>query len=466
MFTVTRIKVLAVTCAALFMAMLDNLVLGVALPSIQESFDASISDLEWFTNAYTLAFAVLLIPFSILGENFGRKRMFLIGVILFTLGSVFSGLSGSPIELILSRCLQGIGGAAIVPLSLTLVHHVFTEETRAAAMGIWSGISGLGLSVGPLVGGLITEGLPWQLIFWVNVPVGIAALLLGLWWLPESKGKSKPINLLSILLLGAGMFGIIFGLQEGNIRGWDSMIVVGSLAGGVLLLLLFSIFESRRRVPFIRFDFFRSSRYTALILAGFLMNAGIFGTIFLLTLFLQQAQGYSPLEAGVREMLWTGFTMIAAPLAGLAVTRFGTKPVLTIGLLLQTIGVAGFAIMIFTFGADFPFGYFAPFMILAGTGMGLSFTPLAHGILSSVPEESSGEASGVSNATRELGGVFGIAICTMIFQSGSAITSPESFSEHIVPSLTGASVFLVIAIGIVAVLVREVAAVQMKKVSS
>ncbi|MGG3622286.1 MFS transporter [Bacillus gobiensis] len=466
MFTSTRVTVLVITCAALFMAMLDNLVLGVALPSIQESFDASISDLEWFMNSYTLAFAVLLIPFSMLGERFGRKRMFLMGVILFTLGSAFSGLSGSPIELILSRTLQGIGGAAIVPLSLTLVHHVFTEDTRAAAMGIWSGISGLGLSVGPLVGGLITEGLPWQLIFWVNVPVGILALLLGLRLLPESKGESKPISLFSILFLGAGMFGIIFGLQEGNIRGWDSMVVVGSIGGGILFLLLFYAYERRRKVPFIRFDFFRNSRYTALILAGFLMNGGIFGTIFLLTLFLQQAQGYSPLEAGVREMVWTGCTMIAAPLAGLAVTKLGTRPVLSLGLLLQAIGVAGFAIIITAFGADSPFGYLAPFMMITGTGMGLSFTPLAHGILSSVPESSSGEASGVSNATRELGGVFGIAICTMIFRSGSAITTPDSFSEHIVPSLIGGSVFLVLALGIVVVLVREAVAVQLKNVSS
>lgn len=466
MFTAARVKVLAVTCAALFMAMLDNLVLGVALPSIQESFEASISDLEWFMNAYTLAFAVLLIPFSILGERFGRKRMFLIGVILFTLGSALSGLSGSPIELILSRALQGIGGAAVVPLSLTLVHHSFTEETRAAAMGIWSGISGLGLSVGPLVGGLITEGLPWQLIFWVNVPVGILAFLIGLRWLPESKGEAKPISVFSILFLGAGMFGIIYGLQEGNISGWDSIEVIGPLAGGVLLLILFYFFENRRKVPFIRFDFFRSTRYTSLILTGFLMNAGIFGTIFLLTLFLQQAQGYSPLEAGLREMVWTGCTMIAAPLAGFAVTWLGTKPVLSLGLLLQAVGVAGFAIIITAFGADTPFVYFAPFLVIAGTGMGLSFTPLAHGILSAVPETASGEASGVSNATRELGGVFGIAICTMIFRSGSAITSPDSFSEHIVPSLIGGSVFLVIALGVIVIFVREAAAVQMKKVSS
>lgn len=194
MFSDQRVKVLVVTCAALFMSMLDNLVLGVALPSIQKSFHASLPDLEWFTNAYTLAFAVLLIPFSMLGERIGRKKIFLAGVVLFTLGSALSGMSHHSLQLIFSRALQGVGGAAIVPLSLTLVNTAFPEKMRAVAMGIWSGISGLGLSVGPLVGGLILNGAPWQLIFWINMPVGILAMFLGLSWLPESKGEASGIS--------------------------------------------------------------------------------------------------------------------------------------------------------------------------------------------------------------------------------------------------------------------------------
>ncbi|AZN41432.1 MFS transporter [Paenibacillus albus] len=451
MFTSSRVKLLTITCAALFMAMLDNLVIGVALPAIQKSFQASISDLEWFMNAYTLAFSVLLIPFSVLGERFGRKRMFLTGIALFTIGSALSGTSESSIQLIMSRALQGIGGAAVVPLSLTLVNSAFPPEKRAVALGIWSGISGLGLSVGPLVGGLIVNGAPWQLIFWVNVPVGVVAFLLGMRWLPEARGERKPINILSILLLGAGLFGIVFGLERGNNDGWDSALVLAYLIGGVVLLALFYLWERTRRHPLIRFELFRRSKYTGLVLAGFWMNAGIFCAIFLLTLFLQQAQGNSALGAGVREMVWTGCTMLAAPLAGLAVGKIGTRTVLLTGLLLQGGALLGFGLQILDLGVDFPFGYMVPFMMMAGTGMGLSFTPLSHGILSSVPESAAGEASGVNNAMRELGGVFGIAIGGLVFQSGAVIQSPADFGDHIVPALfTGAAMTLLSILSVVA----------------
>lgn len=207
------------------------------------------------------------------------------------------------------------------------------------------------------------------------------------------------------------------------------------MAIGAILLILFYVRERSRKEPYIRFDLFRSRKYTAYIVAGFWMNAGIFGSIFLLTLFLQQAQGYTALEAGIRTMAWTGCTMITAPLAGFAITRFGNRIILSIGLLFQGLALIGFAWLISAVGIDIPFGYLAPLMMLAGTGMGLSFTPLAHGVLSSVPEASSGEASGVSNATRELGGVFGIAICGLTFQSGAMIQTPTDFGIHLVPAL-------------------------------
>ncbi|QHW32878.1 MFS transporter [Paenibacillus rhizovicinus] len=450
MFTSSRVKLLVVTCAALFMAMLDNLVIGVALPAIQKSFHASISDLEWFMNAYTLAFSVLLIPFSVLGERIGRKRMFLTGIVLFTVGSALSGISESSIQLILSRALQGIGGAAIVPLSLSLVNSAFPPDKRAAALGIWSGISGLGLSVGPLVGGLIVNGAPWQLIFWVNVPVGILAFLFGLRWLPEGRGANKPINVPSVLLLGAGLFGIVFGLERGNADGWGSPLVISLLAGGAALLALFYLWERSRKHPLVQFELFRRPKYTGLVFAGFWMNAGIFCAIFLLTLFLQQAQGNSALGAGVREMVWTGCTMLAAPLAGLAVGKLGTRTVLTAGLLLQIGALLGFGLQILHLGVDFPFGYMVPFMMMAGTGMGLSFTPISHGLLSSVPESSEGEASGVSNAMRELGGVFGIAIGGLVFQSGAAVQSPADFGDHIVPALfTGSAMILLSLLSVI-----------------
>ncbi len=455
MFTPARIRLLFVTCIALFMAMLDNLVLGVALPSIQEDLGATLSDLEWFMNAYTLAFAVLLIPFSVLGDSIGRKKVFLGGVVIFTLGSLLSGLSDSSIALILSRALQGVGGAAIVPLSLTLVNSAFPPEKRAAAIGLWSGISGLGLSIGPLVGGLIMEGAPWQVIFYVNIPVGIIAFVLGLKWLEESRGVRKPLDPLGVLLLTSGLFGLIFGMERGNSEGWGTPIVYGSIVLGGVLLVLFYLWERSRKNPFVRFDLFRSKAYTFYTFAGFWMNAGVFGAIFLLTLFLQQAQGNSPLGAGVREMAWTTMTMIAAPLAGLAISRLGNRTVLLTGLAFQAVALAWFALIIQSQGFDFPFVYILAPMMLAGTGMGLSFTPLSHGLISSVPEDAAGEASGMGNATRELGGVFGIAISGLIFQSGSAIRSPHDFADHIVPSLGVAAAMMVVAFLGIALFVRE-----------
>mgnify|MGYP000968390008 FL=1 len=440
-----RIRLMVVTCIVLFMAMLDNLVVGVALPAIQSSFRAHLSDLQWFLNAYTLAFAVLLIPFSALGERFGRKRMFLAGVALFTLGSLASALSDSPLQLTLARALQGIGAAAIMPISLTLVNTAFPPEKRAAAIGIWSGISGLGLSVGPLVGGAIVEGAPWEAIFWINVPIGVLATLFGWRWLKESKGESKPVDPLGILLLGAGLFGLVFGLVRGNDEGWGAFSVWGPIAGGVLVLLGFYGWERTRKQPFVQFAHFRSGNYSAYISAGFWLNAGIFGAIFLLTLFLQQAQGYSALGAGVREMVWTASTMIAAPLAGLLIGRFGSRSVLLFGLFLQIAAMIGFALVIAGQGAIFPFGNIVPMMIAAGAGMGFSFTPLSHGLLSSVPEAAAGEASGLGNAARELGGVFGVAIGGLVFARGGAIASPDDFGDHLVPSLFALTAMLAVA---------------------
>lgn len=449
-----RIRMMVITCITLFMAMLDNLVIGVALPSIQLSLHASMSDLQWFLNAYTLAFGVLLIPFSTLGERFGRKRMFLTGIVLFTLGSLASALSDSSIQLILARALQGVGAAGIMPISLTLVNAAYPPEKRAAAIGIWSGISGLGLSVGPLVGGAIIEGAPWEAIFWINVPIGALALLFGLRWLRETKGERKPIDPFGIILLGAGLFGLIFGMVRGNEEGWGAFNVWAPMAGGVLLLLAFYAWERSRVQPIVQFKLFRDRNYSGYLLAGFWLNAGIFGAIFLLTLFLQQAQGYTALGAGIREMVWTGCTMLAAPLAGALAGRFGSKRVLLLGLFLQAVALAGFALIILSQGAIFPFGYMAPFMMAAGAGMGLSFTPLSYGLLSSVSDEAAGEASGLSNMARELGGVFGVAIGGLVFARGGAVATPDDFGHHLVPALFVFTTMLAVGFLLVAILVR------------
>jgi len=435
MSTLQRNRMLAIICLALFMVMLDTLVLGVALPSIQKSFNAGLADLEWFTNGYTLTFAVLLIPLGMLGERFGRKRVFLLGIAVFTLGSLASALSTHALGLTLARALQGIGGAAIAPISLTLVSAAFPPKFRAAAIGIVSGVSGLGLATGPLVGGLIVNGSPWQMIFWINVPIGVLAVAFGGLWLRESKGVEKRLDLVGLLLIAASLLGIVFGLVRGNEAGWDAFEVWGPLAAGLVLLPVFIGWEWRHPSPLLSLRLFKSRDYSALIAVGFWLYAGIFGAIFLLTLFLQQAQGYSALGAGVREMAWTGATMVAAPIAGLIIGRLGTRRVLLTGLLLQAAALCLFAILIAVNGAVFSFAYMAPAMVLAGLGMGLSLTPLSEGVLSAVHESSSGEASGVSNATRELGGVFGIAIGSLIFRQGGHIATPDQFGSHLMPVL-------------------------------
>lgn len=435
MSTLQRNRMLVIVCLALFMVMLDTLVLGVALPSIQKSFNAGLADLEWFTNGYTLSFAVLLIPLGMLGERFGRKRVFLLGIVVFTLGSLASALSTHALGLTLARALQGVGGAAIAPISLTLVSAAFPPKFRAAAIGIVSGVSGLGLATGPLVGGLIVNGSPWQMIFWINVPIGALAVLTGRFWLQESKGESKRLDLIGLLLIAASLLGIVFGLVRGNEAGWDAFEVWGPLAGGIALLPVFVVWERRSPHPLLSLGLFKRREYASLIVTGFWLNAGIFGAIFLLTLFLQQAQGYSALGAGIREMTWTGATMIAAPLAGIIIGRLGVRRVLLAGLLLQAAALCLFAILIAIHGAVFSFGYLAPAMVLAGLGMGLSLTPLSEGVLSSVPAAATGEASGVSNATRELGGVFGIAIGSLVFRQGGAIATPDQFGTHLMPVL-------------------------------
>ncbi|WP_162462938.1 MFS transporter [Paenibacillus psychroresistens] len=439
-------KILIVTCLALFMTMLDTLVLGVALPSIQNSFHADMTELEWFLNAYTLTFAVFLIPASLLGERFGRKRMFILGVLLFTIGSILSGFSDSALSLSIARAVQGFGGAFIMPISLTLVYSVFSVEKRAAALGIWSGVSGLGLAIGPLVGGAVIEGFPWQMIFWLNIPIGILVVIFSSLWIPESRGSSKPFDVLGVGLLGIGLFGIVYGLVMGNTEGWGSASVITSIAAGLVLLLIFARRSLKQAEPMINLRFFKNRNYLSFNLAGFWMSAGIFGSIFILTLFLQQGQGFSPLQAGVREMAWTGMTMIMAPLAGLFINRLGSKNILIMGLVLQLFAMLYFAIITLINGAHYPFTTLLPGLMMAGAGMGLSFTPLSHGILTSLAEKDAGEASGVSNAFRELGGVFGVAIAGLIFQMGSAVTSQEQFADHLVPALFVCSAMIAVGL--------------------
>ena len=414
----------AVVSLALFMSMLDNLVVITALPSIKKALGASVGDLEWTVNAYTLAFAVLMIPAAALGDRFGRRRVLLIGVALFTAGSAAAALSDSATTLALARALQGLGGAAITPLTLTILTRVFPAEQRAAAIGLWSGVSGLGLAMGPLVGGAIVNGWNWSAVFWINVPVGLLLLVLGRLRLEESYGEIQPLDFPGIALIGAGLTGVVFGLVRGNSLGWGSAEIIGALVSGTVLLLGFVVRERTATTPMIDLSLFRSRAFSAANAVGFLMSFGMFGSIFLITQFVQLVLGFSALHAGLATMPWTGTIMVVAPLAGILAGRIGARPVVLAGMAAQ----AGALVLIGSVASTtVPYIHLLPAFILGGLGMGLTFAPLAEAVMSSSSGNRQGQASSVSNTTRELGGVFGIAVLGAVFQH--VVVMPTDFVE-------------------------------------
>lgn len=413
-----------VVCAALFMSMLDNLVVLTALPAIRRSLGASVSDLEWTVNAYTLAFAVLMLAGSALGDRFGRKRVFLAGVTLFTLGSVAGALSSTATQLMMARAGQGVGAALLTPLTLTILSSVFPPERRPAVIGLWAGISGLGLAIGPLVGGAIVSGIAWNAIFWLNVPVGIVVIVLGWMRLDESFGDRRPLDLPGILLAGGGLFGITFGLIRGNALGWTSVTILAGFIAGVLLLAGFVLRERCAAYPMLNLQLFRTDAFSAANASGFLMSAGMFGSIFLLTLFIQQVQGATPLEAGLKTMPWTGTIMIVAPIAGVLAGRIGSRIVVTTGMAAQTLALLLIGIQA---TSTVPYTHLLPAFILGGIGMGLTFAPLSATVMNAVPEVLEGQASGGYNSIRELGGVFGVAVLGAVFQHAATLPTAASF---------------------------------------
>src|SRR5215217_5535162 len=367
---------------AIVLTALDNLVVGVALPSIRADLNGSIETLEWTVNGYTLAFAVFLLTGAALGDRFGRRRMFLIGIAIFTGASAFAALAPSTDALIAARAIQGLGGAIVAPLTLTLLSEAFPAERRGLALGIWSGVGGLAVAMGPLVGGAIIEGNSWQWIFWVNVPVGIALLPIARRGLVESRGPAGRLDLPGVGLATAGLLGVVFATVRGNALGWGSGTVLGAYAAGVAVLVLFGLWERRAPAPMLPLRFFRSRAFAATSGVSLAMSFGIFGSIFLLAQFFQTVWGYSPLEAGLRTLPWTGMPMIVAPIAGAMSDRIGSRPLMAAGLGLQAIAIVWLAAVMDT---DVAYATLVPAFVLGGTGMALVFSPVANAVLSAVP---------------------------------------------------------------------------------
>src|SRR4051794_5825257 len=317
---------LAIVSVALFMTSLDNLVVSTALPSIRKSLGASIESLEWTVNAYTLSFAVLLLTGAALGDRFGRRRMFVAGISVFTLSSAAAALAPTTDALVAARAVQGAGAALVLPLTLTLLSEAVDESRRGLALGIWSGVAGLGVALGPVIGGIVVNGLSWAYIFWLNVPIGLALIPLALRRLDESYGPDRHLDLPGLALAGLGLLGVVFGIVRGEALGWTSTPIIASIGAGLVLLAAFVAWELRAEAPMLPMRFFRSRAFAATNGASLAMFFGAFGSIFLLAQFFQTAQGYSPLEAGLRALPWAGVPMFVAPIAGLLSDRSGSPP--------------------------------------------------------------------------------------------------------------------------------------------
>ena len=442
---------LAVTSAALFMASLDNLVVTTALPSIREHLHASLQGLQWTVNAYTLTFAVLLLTGASLGERYGRRRMFVIGLAVFTAGSAAAALAPGIGWLIAARAVQGVGAAIVVPLTLTLLSAAVPPQRRGMALGIWGAVGGLAIAIGPLVGGAVVEGASWQWIFWLNVPIGIALLPIARARLTESRGPATSLDLPGVVLASLGLLGIVYGVVSGNDHGWTSATVLAPIVIGALLVAGFVAWELRARQPMLPMHLFRSRGFTMANVASLLMFFGMFGSIFLLAQFLQVVQGYSPLEAGLRTLPWTGMPVLIAPVAGALSDRIGGRPLLVTGLALQAIGLGWLAAVA---SPTVPYATLVPAFVVAGVGMSLFIAPVANVVLSSVRRDQEGIASGASNAIRELGGVFGIAVLGAVFSAHGSYASGSAFVAGLTPAVWVGAAAVAVAAGAALLLPR------------
>ena len=440
---------LALVSAALFMVTLDNLVVTTALPSIHRDLGGGIDSLEWTVNAYTLSFAVLLLTGAALGDRLGRRRMFGVGLGIFTLGSAAAALAPSIGALIAARAFQGAGGAMVTPLTLTLLSEAFPAGRRGVALGIWSGISGLGVALGPVIGGAVVDGISWHWIFWLNVPIGLAVIPLARLRLLESRGPAGHVDVPGLLLASGGLFGVVFGLVRANALGWTSPTVLAALGGGAVLLAAFAGWETRAPAPMLPLRFFRSRAFSATNVVSLAMYFGMFGSIFLLAQFFQVVQHYSPLQAGIRTLPWTAMPIIVAPAAGILSDRIGSRPLMVGGLALQS-GALFWLVSLLSPGTPYA-AVIGPF-VLAGAGMAMVFAPAANAVLSAVRPGEAGQASGATNAIRELGGVLGIAVLASVFSAAGGYASPAVFVAGLRPAVAvGAAVLAGGAIAALAV---------------
>jgi EmrB/QacA subfamily drug resistance transporter len=432
----TRRWVLALASVASFMISLDLQVVATALPTIHRSLGASIEQLEWTVNAYVLSFAVLLMTGTALGDRFGRRRLFVGGLVLFVVASAACALAPTIGWLISARALQGAGAALIFPLALTLVSAAFPPAQRGRALGIFGSISGLALIAGPVVGGAVAQGLAWQWIFWLNVPIGLLVMALVLGNVPESFGGRAALDMGGLLLVTGAALLIVWGLVRSNAAGWDSLEVVATLLAGVVLGVAFVVWELRAHAPMIPMRFFRSRSFSAGNAANFLFMGAVFGTLFFLAQFLQNAQGYGPLAAGLRLLPWTGCLFVIAPIAGSLVDRVGERPLIVSGLLLQAVGLAWIALVA---RPGLAYAELVVPLLIAGCGAALAWPTTQNVVVSAVAADEIGKASGTFSMLRQLGGAFGVAVLAAVFAGVGGFRTAGAFSHGFTAAMSVAA---------------------------
>jgi EmrB/QacA subfamily drug resistance transporter len=415
-----------------FMAALDSLVVATALPVLHKQLGATLADLEWTVNAYNLAFACAILTGAAMGDRFGRRRMYLVGLAIFTLASAGAALSASPGALIGARAVQGIGAEIVFPLTLTLISEAFPPQKRGAAIGIWGGISGAAVALGPLVGGAIIEGISWQWIFWINVPIGLVLMPLSAIKLTESHGPRPQLDIPGLVLIGIGLSTLTWGPIRAPGIGWGGAEVIGAIVVGLIFIVLFLLRQLRARYPMLPLSFFRSRGFSTANTINLFLFATLLGSVFLVVQLLQTAQGHSPLSAGLRMLPWTMMPLLVAPLAGRLSDKIGTRPFMVVGMLLQAVGLGWIAS---NAAVDMRYGSTAVGFIIAGVGMAMCFPTVASAVVSSVPPKDVGVAAGSNIAMRQLGGVFGVAIVAAVFAANGGYASAQTFVDGFTPAL-------------------------------
>jgi EmrB/QacA subfamily drug resistance transporter len=399
---------LGAMCFALFMIMLDNTVVNVALPSIQRDLHASLSALEWTAQAYTLTFAVLLVTGGRLGDIFGRRRMFLFGVIVFGTSSAILGLSANDTMLVAFRAVQGIGAAFMMPATLAIITQAFPPHERGTAIGTWAGVSALALAIGPVIGGFLTQDVSWRAIFFINPPIAVIAVGVALFAAKESRDETvdRTVDYLGIVTLTAGLTSLVLALVEGNSWHWGSAKVIALLAVAVVALGSFVVVELRARAPMIDFRFFRNRTVAGVNMVGFIVSFAMFAQFFFMTLYMQNVLGYSPLETGVRFLPSTLVIVVMGPLAGRLTDRIGSRPLMTLGLVIVAIAI--FIQSHITVHSGY--GLLFPGFMLMGAGMGLVMSPMSTAAMNAVDRAKAGAASGMLSMSRMVGSTFGVAV--------------------------------------------------------